>query len=70
MQSTLKYIINLVICLSTAFIVNGQQTAQKTEKEKIPFLTSIGVELDLSPAVTTFITNDGTYSFEGAINAK
>ena len=69
MSSILKYTINIFLLLLVCSQVEAQKdTTNVASKTKI--INSIGVELDVSPVVTTFINKNAAYSFEGAVNAE
>jgi hypothetical protein len=70
MQNILKYIISILFVFLSVGILQAQDTTKNKVKQKIPVLNSVGVEVDLSPIVTTFINKDAAYSFEGAVNAE
>lgn len=70
MQNILKYIISIFCLLLTVVFAQAQDTLKNKIKAKVPVLNSVGVEIDVSPLVTTFINKSSMYSFEGAVNAE
>jgi len=69
MQKTYKFIIFSLLLAFGVLSVNAQVKKISADTVSKPWFRGLRIDLDLSPVVTTLLSNSETYSYQAAVQA-